>query len=414
MDFPSVGFTDMTVCLHHVEDEHLRARLIPVATKHQCSFCPRQDDPRLAPTAVNLEYLARVVYDVASRFYEDASNARIVEGEMIDEEFDTLAVVYDLLDRAVPAALLDAVVRAVADLISEPSYWIASDDLSYVENAWEQFADTVKHRSRLVLPPRQGNEFAPSPPERLYRFLDALLQIVDERTGLVREIPVGSSVFRGRVDRDSFALQRDILQSPAQRLGPPPKEKAAAGRMNAQGVSVFYCAFDAETACAEVVIHSPYDGAVVGEFKLQRSIRIFDLTAVPVRPSILDESADSSFPYIAFFDLFRDAISQPVILDGMHPVDYAPTQLVTEFLRWGTAARLDGIAWESRVRPEGTNLVLFYGEDAPFGSTKDYSADSPSTALRLSEEEQPVFLVDPSSIRRYVAERTVAVKPSIW
>lgn len=412
MDFPTIDRSDKALCLEHIDDEHLRKRVAKKVTENACSFCGRESME--APIAVNLEHIAEVVYEVAGGFYEDANNAPVVEGETFGEVMDTPEVVYSMLEKAIPNALLDEVVPELAALINEPEYWVEQDNMSYVEFGWENFATTVKHEARLALPRVKGSKAGLTPPERLYSFLSALSGFVRNETGLMETLPKGTPLYRARIERDAWALQKKVLRDPAGELGPAPAGSASAGRMNAQGISLFYTATDAETACAEVVAHSPYSEAVSGEYVLQRSMRILDLTRVAVRPSIYDETAHASYAFIAFFDLFRDAITQPIILDGKHPVDYAPTQVVTEFLRWGTGVQLDGIAWESRVAPGGKNVVLFFGPDTPMRSTTESAPEVSELRTRTFGEEEPVFLIDPKTVKRYRAERTVAVTASRW
>lgn len=412
MDFPTIDWSDKALCLSHIDDEHLRMRVAAKATETVCSFCGLESAE--VPIAVNLEHLAEVIYAVASDFYEDSNNAPRIDGETLGEELDTLTVVYNLIDGAVPPVMLDEVAAEVAGLINEPEYWVEQDNLSYVEFGWESFANTVKHEARLVLPRVEGSKAGMTPPERLHSFLSALSGFVRDEAGLMETLPKGTSVYRARIERDSWSLQKKVIQNPAAELGPAPAGSASAGRMNAQGISLFYTATDAETACAEVVAHSPYSEAVVGEYVLQRPMQIFDLTRVPVRPSIFDETARASYVFIAFFDLFRDAITKPVILDDKHPVDYAPTQIVTEFLRWGTGVQFDGIAWESQVAPGGKNVVLFFGPDTPMRSTTEPTPEVSELMKRTFGEEEPVFLIDPRTVKRYRAERTVAVTASQW
>lgn len=412
MDFPTIDWSDKALCLNHIEDEHLRMRVAAKATEHACSFCGLESTE--VPIAVNLEHLTEVIYGVAGDFYEDSNNAPRIDGETLGEELDTLTVVYNLIDGAVPDAMLDEVAAEVAGLINEPEYWVEQDNLSYVEFGWESFANTVKHEARLVLPRAEGSKAGMTPPERLHSFLSALSGFVRDEAGLMETLPKGTPVYRARIERDSWSLQKKVIQNPASELGPAPAGSASAGRMNAQGISLFYTATDAETACAEVVAHSPYSEAVVGEYVLQRPMQIFDLTRVPVRPSIFDETARASYVFIAFFDLFRDAITKPIILDDKHPVDYAPTQVVTEFLRWGTGVQFDGIAWGSRVAPGGKNVVLFFGPDTPMRSTTEPSPEVSDLWRRTFGEEEPVFLIDPKTVKRYRAERTVAVTASRW
>ncbi|WP_433585389.1 RES domain-containing protein [Microbacterium hydrocarbonoxydans] len=414
MEFPIIGWTDKALCLDHIEDEHLLRRVTGQANERECSFCGRTTPEAADPFAVNLEQFTEVIYEVACDLYEDSNSAPRIDGETLGEEMDTLTVVYNLIDDAVPNNMLDAIAEEVSGLISEPAYWVERDDMSYVEFGWESFAQTVKHEARFALPRAEGSTSGLTPPERLFSFLNALSGFVRDETGLMETLPQDTPVYRARIEREARKLEKKVLEDPAGELGPAPAGSASAGRMNAQGISLFYTASDPETACAEVVAHSPYSEAVVGEFVLQRPMRVLDLTRVPIRPSLFDETVRASFVFIAFFDYFRDAITQPVILDDKHPVDYAPTQMVTEFLRWGTGVQFDGIAWESRVAPGGKNVVLFFGPDTPMRSTEEPEPEVHELWKRTVGEDKPVFLIDPKSVKRYRAERTVAVTASRW
>lgn len=113
---------------------------------------------------------------------------------------------------------------------------------------------------------------------------------------------------------------------------------------------------------------------------------------------------------MAFFSEYVERITRPVILDGNHPVDYAPTQVLTEFFRWATAPRLDGIVFPSRVRDEGKNAVLFFGDGFWF-TQLDVDTSSKARHLRWDERgtEDPLFSIDPKTIRRYRVETAMTV-----
>jgi hypothetical protein len=66
---------------------------------------------------------------------------------------------------------------------------------------------------------------------------------------------------------------------PDRHLGSPPSGAAAAGRMNARGISVFYGANDPRVALAEV--RPPVGSRVaVARFEIIRPLRLLDLTAL--------------------------------------------------------------------------------------------------------------------------------------
>jgi hypothetical protein len=178
---------------------------------------------------------------------------------------------------------------------------------------------------------------------------------------------------------------------------------------------MFYAARDPRTACAEVAAHSPYDDTVVGTFVLQQPLRILDLTAVPPSRSPFDDrpisEGDDRLNSLSFY---VERITQPVILDGNHPVDYAPTQVLTDALREWSDPRLDGIAYPSRVSDSGgTNVVLFYADRMWFESPDEPSSRF-EAMVRLTEHERKtsLFRISPSTVRRYQVSRKISVARS--
>lgn len=407
MDFDDpIDFTEDSMCLRHISDPHLYEKLVDFAEDGPCAVCATDG---LTPDGqvLNIEQLARVVLESANRSYDH-------EGFWADHEqlltpLSTEDVVDALLCRSIELDSLDAVSGLVSGLIREPRDWFEPwDDDPGLQFEWEDFEETVKHLSRLLLPP--AGDRAPSPPERTYEFLRSLLVFVEERAGLVHALDAGTQLHRARIERDARELEKLARQEPATQLGPPPRGKASAGRMNAQGIPMFYVAFDEETACVEVASHSPYDEAVVGTFTLQQPISVLDLSMVPPPRSPFDDSYVDGDERLAFFSEYVELITRPVILDGNHPVDYAPTQVLTEFFRWAAVPRLDGIVFRSRLRAEGRNAVLFFGDDFWF---TQLGADTSSMARHQRWDERgtedPLFSIDPQTIRRYRVETSMTV-----
>src|SRR6185312_2167061 len=70
---------------------------------------------------------------------------------------------------------------------------------------------------------------------------------------------------------------RDALTRPHVEVGPPPPPLAAAGRMNAAGISVFYAATTPALALAEVL--PPVGSKVlIGCFQVIRQLKLLALT----------------------------------------------------------------------------------------------------------------------------------------
>ena len=168
------------------------------------------------------------------------------------------------------------------------------------------------------------------------------------------------SLWRARV----FYTDREIeaaMIDPNKELGPPPKEKAGAGRMNAEHVSVFYGATDKDAVLAEV---RPPVGArvMLAQFAILESISLFDL-------SLLDELDLKHDPFdIQAFQRVRKAkflrelgemLSRPV-LPGRERSDYIITQAFCEFVAQQDEGAFQGLAFDSsQTDGGGRNVVLF-------------------------------------------------------
>lgn len=398
------------MCLAHITDSHLLRRVEEFAEKGQCTICETESLTPKGPV-VNLERMARVVEEIASRGYDH--EGFVDDNEQLSQPLQTHEVVARLLEGSVEPAAFDLVSSLTAQLIHQEQDWFEPFDMDYeagVQFEWDDFEQSLKHESRLLTPTTSARP--ETAPEKNYAFVRSLLVFAEERAGLVQILHKGTKLYRARTERNSRALEKRV-RSPKMELGPAPAERVTAGRMNAQGVPMLYVARDAETACAEVASHSPYDEAVVGAFVLQQPLRILDLTQVPPPRSAFDETHEEGDDRLRSLNFYKDRITRPVILDDNHPVDYVPSQVLTEVFRWWTNPRLDGIAFPSRVRQGGTNVVLFFGDPKWYEQQDQLS----SRLTRFERETErgnqgPVFTIDPKTVRRYRVNRALTVERS--
>lgn len=173
-------------------------------------------------------------------------------------------------------------------------------------------------------------------------------------------------LIRGRVAKSDVELKA-ILGDPAAQLGPPPSHLAAAGRMNAAGVSVFYCSYDQTICCQEC---RPPAGShmVYGYFDLVRPVRVLNLSllasmTVPEQ-SIFAPGSGARIERAGFLRQLDWEISQPV-MPGDEGFGYLHTQAVADYLAHRLG--LDGVLYRSTQsgagraeRDPAQNLVLFH------------------------------------------------------
>lgn len=396
-----------TLCIDHITDRVLRRHLEQAVTERACSFCARQG---YEPFAVPMDNVAQEVYQVITWLYKEYE-PNTYPYDDFDCDLDTSEVVADSADGAFEDSVSYEVQEALIKAIATPESWASRGLQSQFEYNWSQFERTVKHESRFVFVASQhrpnSNREAPG---RLAQFLDGLLGYADKRAGMLVQLSGRTRLYRARMTDSPVELRRQALEEPSSELGPAPFDKADSGRMNAQGVSLFYGAFTLNTAVAEVALHSRYDNAIAGVFETHRPLTILDLTRKPSLPSPFDHAHRDRFMFVRFVDNFVSNITAPVILDGRERIDYVPTQVVTEYLRWAPMRPIDGIAFPSRADPDGKNVVLFFGPGHAFRTNPPTDAEREADKYSFGPPNPPVLTISQADISAHSVIRRVIVE----
>ena len=169
------------------------------------------------------------------------------------------------------------------------------------------------------------------------------------------------TLYRARVFQSDDKLET-ALTRPDIHLGSPPAPLAAAGRMNARGISVFYGANNQRAAIAEV---RPPVGAqiAVARFEIIRKLRLLDLTAlsdVRVTESLADFGLAGRMEGAVFLRSLSGRITRPLMRDD-EPFEYLATQAIADFLATEASVPIDGIIFPSlQAFGEVFNVVLFH------------------------------------------------------
>lgn len=218
------------------------------------------------------------------------------------------------------------------------------------QDEWQFFCYWIKHKKRFF-----NND--------LIKYLDSnfsgLQNFKAGNKSPIRHIEPNdpdSTFYRARLVSPS-EIQK-IRSNSSIELGPPPENKARAGRMNPVGVSVFYGAFKPETCIAEIK-GSVGDLAIVGQFKLKKPIRVLDLSIL----CTIDEPDYSSAGHIDelcglyyFLRGFSSEIGKPVReIDS--DLEYLPTQAITEYFAHNL--RVDAVIYpSSQVSRREYNITI--------------------------------------------------------
>ncbi|GAA2359507.1 RES family NAD+ phosphorylase [Streptomyces cuspidosporus] len=358
MSSPDEDLSSRSVCLNHVIDHHLRRHLGPSLTSGHCSFCDQMDPT--APIAVDFDRLAQAVMAGVNEKYERLERA--------ERGIPTGVVIEDVCRGA-----LDPQVTRAVQAWAQPASWQLRAPLQPGEHdevilePWPAFRDRVTHQRRFTLLASMSLH-----EQSQLAALDGVSAAL-EQLGLVRTLSAGHQVWRGRMRTDT--AQPGYV---AATIGSTPQDRATANRLSPAGVSMFYGSADVETAVAEISAHDPRPYAAVAAFELVRPVSVIDLSIIPASPGAFSPNSRALLHQVEFIRSFATDLSQPVVLDGREHTAYVPTQVLTEYFRWLSPLRVEGIVFRS-AQNDGVNYALFTGPEGCI----DAHTDKPGAMLRL-------------------------------
>jgi hypothetical protein len=386
------------LCWDHINDPRLQEALAEALVGGMlCDFC----ETRSRGVLVDGDAVRDVFLEAIEFYFDRAIDVLIRdEGEFIGPQTDTIAAVADVGSAAFEESVSDTVLQRIADEIGDVVWTdLASmGSTDGVEYNWSRFAELVKHRSRFfVAEADAGGRATLSNP-----FLNDVRAYAEKQMGLIRRVPPGSAFFRGRLAENPNSIART-----ASALGPAPTGRAAANRMSPAGISMFYASGDPETAVAEIAGHGIHRYAVIGKFTNIRPLRVLDLTKAPREISPFDRSRRNGSVMARFLESFVRHVTAPVIPDERQHVEYAPTQVLTEYFRWANKD-LDGMAFPSAQTGRPTYVLFsdqreFHTVGEPFSS--EFGPYGPT-------RKTPSFEMEPADTVVYDVIRTYTASPS--
>ena len=363
------------ICHQCVGDSYLSALIVKDGIVGVCSYCADHEE-----ACILVEDLADHVEGAFDRHYQRTSDQPDMYESMMlrdresDYDWDRHGEpVIEAIEQA--AGVEEGVAQDVLAILSDRhGDWEAAqmgeecefDPDSYYEwkrpSSSEIAAEWYGLERSLKLQSRYFNPQAESLMKRLFDDLEKLATH-DGRSVVVEAGPDKKiKLFnRARAFHHSHELDEAMIR-PDLHLGPPPPNRAKAGRMNAHGIAVFYGADDRDVALAEV--RPPVGSrALVGEFELLRTVRLLDvsaLEAVYFAGSVFDPAYADQRSLARFLGRLSDRITIPVMPDD-EPTEYLITQMIADYLARRPVPGLDGILFKSVQRPgDKRNVVLFH------------------------------------------------------
>ena len=329
---------------------------------------------------MTVEYLAEEVEEAFNRHYQrtpsepNAYEYACMSDRELDYDWDRdgEATVYAIMNAANISEDLASVIQGIlqekhddremsqmgeeTEFCEEAHYEEKAIDASEWEAQWREFEQAIKTQTRFF--DRTASELL----ESVFGDLDSF-ETTDRQRLIINAGPneTISGFYRARAFETNDALE-EALKYPETHIGPPLPKLARAGRMNAQGISVFYGADESETAIAEI---RPAVGSRVAmaKFDLTRQIRLLDLRALERMAartgSIFDPEYSQMLQKISFIRGLSSIVSRPVT-PFHEPLEYIPTQAIADFLSNHLMLNLDGIIYPSvQSGDDAFNVVLF-------------------------------------------------------
>lgn len=368
----------MRVCPDCIEEPALQEFVRMNADDHECDFCGAYDES---------EPIACSILRVANRI---ESSVRLYYAEPIDElPYDSAeggyqGVIYEIEDVLEDLGFCptdERVFFAVIRQFDDRAIWCPSPGFlvrsaETLTGLWSKFCGLVKHQRRFTFWDASEeshthasgsieDDVAPLSEDVGSDFVDleisksdilSLLQ--DHLISMVRRMHPGEIVYRARVLPDSVA-DCDVRE-----MTSPPPNRAVSSRMSPAGISMFYGALDEPTAVIESANFSRMNGKRlwIAGFRPTRTLRCVDLTLLPEAISEFEEVDVESFDVQRLLAHFRREIALPIEKDGREHIEYVPTQIITELIRFRlrTAADepFDGVVFPSS-KTRGKCVSLF-------------------------------------------------------
>src|SRR5690606_29319366 len=103
-------------------------------------------------------------------------------------------------------------------------------------------------------------------------------------------------------------------------------------------------------------------------FRALRNMTLLDLVELPRPASLFDsDAATDDRAATVFVNEFVEDLTRPITKDGREHVEYVPSQVVTEYVRYRLGkligSRIDGIRYRSARNREGIGAVLFFDQE---------------------------------------------------
>jgi hypothetical protein len=352
------------VCGDCIGDPVLAELISRIASEVECKYCGRNSEtPFSAPLGEVVEFMAEVINeewtDPANELpYETREGG--YQGNLLDA--------FELLEEIEFEPECEELFEDVASYFMGREWcrknYFEATPAERQRFAWDRFCSEVKHVRRYTFwnSMEDGNpEYHPDylPPGIMLSEIESV--IADLR--LIREVSAGTK-YRRVQDHDIS----ERLRVPTRFTSLPQECATQPNRMSPAGIPMFYGAEDFDTAAFEVVGQEidPKRAATGVAFEARRPLNILDLTSWGGYVSYFAPNGRLWKHRTEFLRYFTGDVSKPIVRDKQQHIEYVPTQVFTEYVRFHIASSdgkpVDGIRYSSSGNQRPC-VVLFFDQD---------------------------------------------------
>ena len=376
MDWDSLGIcpgNDRHVCGVCIGDRILADVVAQNATATSCAYCERQSDrPFSARLSRVVRFMAEIINEEwvnpANELPYDSGEGGFQGAEVLDAS--------DLLEEIEFYPENDQLFEDVVSWFSGQE-WCRRDAFSLspserTQFGWKRFCLEVTHVRRYTFWSSLDDSVSEYDPDYLPpgKMLEEIWEVVRD-LDLIREFPQGSKFWRAQ-EHDAG----EELPVPKHYTSPPLDSAIQPNRMSPAGIPMFYGTEDFDTAVLEVSGLEATPGRVASGllFEAMRPLRILDLDHLGQHGSYYSSGGRDWWHRSKFLRYFSQEVSKPFARDNRQHIDYVPTQVFTEYVRYHMRGpdgeSVDGICYLSS-RNHRPCYVLFFDQDDCLKPRKD-------------------------------------------
>jgi len=346
------------ICIKHIDEKHIESYIRKNYKDGICHYCNQKRK------VVKLGRITDYMQLGIDNFYDDAANwmsYNSQEGGYQGTTYSNYDIITELIETDTWNITTD-IISLIEDKAWADRYEGIGDPADNSVYDWEYFKEIILHKSRFLF----FNDYVSNEYYFQRNASDILKEIGRYLTelGLVELLPKRIKIFRSRQHGE-----KDNITELCKIVSPPIKNAIFPNRFSPAGISMMYSGFSKETAIAETLNLSDRERNFIttAEFETVRYIYVINFNRLPSLPSIFDTTKIDKYFIIAFIKRLVRDFTKGISKDGMEHIEYIPTQVVTEYIRYKFNSRrknkIEGLIYSSSKNSEGNAMVNFWDNE---------------------------------------------------